>query len=160
MADKVKLILQKRTSLKSQITNLSNLLDKGKLDNATLKLRIDRLTELYHACEEFNDELAILDPNDTHQDEFINIQERFYALAGKIENIMSGTNASGSKSSDQSRVEYSENRAVIDKKRRIKLPEATLPTFDGKFESWLSFKNAFHNMIGAQTDPTSISSIT
>lgn len=38
------------------------------------------------------------------------------------------------------------------KKRRIKLPEASLPTFDGKYESWLSFKKAFKNMIGSQTD--------
>jgi len=32
------------------------------------------------------------------------------------------------------------------------LPEAPLPTFDGKFENWLSFKNAFHNMIASRSD--------
>jgi len=42
------------------------------------------------------------------------------------------------------------------KKRRIKLPEASLPTFDGKYENWLSFKNAFQNMIGSQTDLSDI----
>jgi len=36
--------------------------------------------------------------------------------------------------------------------RRIRLPEAPLPTFDGKYENWLSFKNAFHNMIASRTD--------
>jgi len=31
-----------------------------------------------------------------------------------------------------------------------------LPTFDGGFEGWLSFKNAFNNLIGAQTDLSDI----
>ncbi|XP_011858961.1 PREDICTED: uncharacterized protein LOC105556474, partial [Vollenhovia emeryi] len=37
-------------------------------------------------------------------------------------------------------------------KRRIKLPETPLPRFDGRFEGWLSFKNAFYSMIGSRTD--------
>jgi len=66
MADKVKILTQKRTSLKAQITNLANLLDKGRVDDSTLKLRIARLTILYHTFEKFNDELAMFNPNDTH----------------------------------------------------------------------------------------------
>jgi len=31
-----------------------------------------------------------------------------------------------------------------------------MPTFDGKYENWLSFKNAFHSMIGSQTDLSEI----
>jgi len=45
---------------------------------------------------------------------------------------------------------------TLTKKRRIKLPEAPMPTFDGKYENWLSFKNAFHSMIGSQTDLSEI----
>jgi len=75
MADKVKILIQKRTSLKAQITNLANLIDKGNVDDGTLKLRIERLKTLYHAFEEFNDELTVLDPSDTHQNEFLNIQD-------------------------------------------------------------------------------------
>lgn len=73
MSERIKLLVQKRTSLKSQITNLRNLLDKGKIDNATLKLRIARLTDLYHAFEEYNDEIAVLDPESEYQTEFANI---------------------------------------------------------------------------------------
>lgn len=87
MADRVKLILQKRTLLKSQITNLSNIFDKRGLDNAALKLRMARLTELYNAFEEYNDELAVLDPNNAHQTKFTEIQDRFYTLAGNIEDF-------------------------------------------------------------------------
>jgi len=31
-----------------------------------------------------------------------------------------------------------------------------MPTFDSKYENWLSFKNAFHSMIGSQTDLSEI----
>lgn len=67
MVDRIKFLLQKRTSLRTQITNLSNLFDKRGLDNAALKLRMARLTELYNVFEEYNDELAVIDPNDAHQ---------------------------------------------------------------------------------------------
>jgi len=158
MSDRIKILIQKRTSVKSQITNLSNILDKGRVDNVTLRLRIDRLTELYHAFEECNDELAVLDPNEAHQIEFTHIQERFYSLAGRVENILNTERAAevnGGRSNIEARVDNAEITTSV-KKRRIKLPEASLPTFDGKYENWLSFKNAFQNMIGSQTDLSDI----
>ncbi|XP_071576787.1 uncharacterized protein [Temnothorax nylanderi] len=156
MADKIKLLIQKRTSLKSQITILTNLLEKGNVDNATLRLRSARLTELYHAFEDYNDELAVLDPSDGHQSEFENIHERFYSLAGKIENVLETASTSDAGAGSSSERNRSDNTIVTIEKRRFKLPEAQLPTFDGKYESWLSFKNAFHSMIGSQTDLSDI----
>lgn len=104
MTERIKILIQRRTSLKSQITNLSNLLDKDKMNNTTLKLRITRLTELYHAeyndykyYEEYNDEMSILDPNDAHQTEFANMQGRFYSLAGRVEDILSAAIGSHSR---------------------------------------------------------------
>ncbi|XP_011859185.1 PREDICTED: uncharacterized protein LOC105556703 [Vollenhovia emeryi] len=156
MSNKIKLFIQKRTSLKSQITHLTNLLDKEGLDNTALKLRMTRLTELYRAFEETNDELAVLDPNDAHEDEFTNVQERFYALAARVENILNPVNSSMA-STSSNEVQIRESASVTTNKgRRIKLPEAPLPTFDGKYENWLSFKNAFRNLIDAQSDLTDI----
>lgn len=156
MADRIRFIIQKRTSLKSQITNLVNLLDKGGLSNAVLKLRVMRLTELYKAFEELNDELALADPSDAHQDEFVHIQERFFNIAAKIDDILNATDLThDGPSSIDARSNNTEN-STIAKTRRIKLPEAPLPTFDGKVESWLSFKNAFRNMIGSRNDLSDI----
>lgn len=156
--DRIKLLIQKRTSLKSQITNLNNIVDKSKADNATVKLRLVRLTDLYHAFEEYNDELAVLDPEGGHHDEFVTIQDRFYALASKIEigsNAANMSNAGGGASVEETRSESMDSIVPV-KRRRIKLPEAPLPTFDGKFENWLSFRNAFQSMIGSQTDLSEI----
>lgn len=158
MSERLKLLIQKRISLKSQITNVTNLFDKGKLDDATLKLRMARLTELHHAFEDLNDELIVLEPNENHQDELNHIQDRFYQLAGKVENHLNHTNGS----TPNGNVSNNENHAskstplTSNKGRRIKLPEAPLPTFDGRFENWLSFKNAFHNLIDSHSDLSDI----
>lgn len=116
MADRVKLLTQKRTSLKSQITILANLVDKNKLDNTTLKLRVARLNELYRAYEDFNDELAVLDPSDGHQTEFENIQERFYALVGKIESILDTTDTSRATASVSDNGNRGSEVATVDRK--------------------------------------------
>lgn len=74
MANKIKLIIQKRNALISQITNLSAILDQTNVDKRALKLRSVRVRELYHAFEDKNDELVILDRNDAHITEFEAIQ--------------------------------------------------------------------------------------
>lgn len=158
MADRLKLLIQKRTSLKSQITALTNSTEKGKLDKSTLKLRIDRLTELFHAYEEYHNEIVILEPNVGHGTEFANIQDRFYDLAVKIKNIVNPIETETASNSVAGIGTQTNNATVVTstKKRRIKLSEAPMPTFDGKYENWLSFKNTFHSIIGSQTDLSDI----
>ncbi|XP_070530075.1 uncharacterized protein [Cardiocondyla obscurior] len=158
MAERTRFLIQKRTSLKSQITSLTNLFEKQALDNTALKLRLARLTTLYNAFEEYNDELAISDPDEAHQVEFTQIQDRFYALAGRIENFLNRADTSNASTSGTNNDVRSEsvNSTTTIRMRRIKLPEAPLPTFDGRYENWLSFKNAFHNVIGSQTDLSEI----
>ncbi|KYN03400.1 hypothetical protein ALC62_05792 [Cyphomyrmex costatus] len=47
--------------------------------------------------------------------------------------------------------DQTEDRMIV-KSRRLELPEESLPTFDGSFENWLLFKNAFRNMVDSRTD--------
>ena len=44
-------------------------------------------SDLYYAFEE-NNELVVLDPNEGHNDEFANIQERYFSVAARVENIL------------------------------------------------------------------------
>ncbi|XP_070518975.1 uncharacterized protein [Cardiocondyla obscurior] len=159
MAERTQFLIQKRKSVKSQITNLSNLFEKKALDNDTLRLRLARVTALYQAFEEFNDELAVVDPDEAHEREFTQIQDRFYLLAGKIEKSLNAINTPSTSAStlNTSNTSQLENVATMStNSQRVKLPKASLPIFDGKFENWLSFKNGFKNMIGSRTDLTDI----
>lgn len=153
MADRIKLLIQKRTSLKSQITSLTNIVEKDRYDKTALKLRMARITDLYHAYEEFNDELELLDPNDNHKDEFVSVQERFYVLASKVDEIVnSSTDLISNPGSSNTISQCNSSASTVSTKRRVKLPEASLPTFDGQYENWLSFKNSFIAMIDSQSD--------
>ncbi|XP_011629838.1 uncharacterized protein LOC105422235 [Pogonomyrmex barbatus] len=152
MTDRVKLLIQKRTSLKAQITNLTNIVERGKHDRVTLKMRMDRVTSLYHAYEEFNDELTVLNPDDNHRDEFNNVQEKFYSLAGKVEDIINPNMAAASASTSSVATISSDSGTMVVAKRQINLPIASLPCFECRYENWLSFKNLFLAMIDTRTD--------
>ncbi|XP_076287382.1 uncharacterized protein LOC143212430 [Lasioglossum baleicum] len=85
--DRIRIIGQKRTSLKRQITQLENYITSGQYDETNLKMRLNRVTELFHAYEELNDELAIIDPENNHLDEIQDIQDRYYDIASKIKSM-------------------------------------------------------------------------
>ncbi|XP_070518858.1 uncharacterized protein [Cardiocondyla obscurior] len=159
MADRIKILIQKRTALKTQITTITNLVEKSKLDHTNLKLRLTRLTELYHAFEEHHNELMLLDSNDEHQTEFINLQERYYDIATKIHNILSpaSTSSISSINNDSRSIESPILRS--NKERRVKLPETPLPIFHGKYEEWLTFKNKFRDLIDSQSDLSELSKL-
>lgn len=152
MPPKIKLFLQKRVYLKSQIDKLTNLLDTGTVDNIALKLRSARLSEIYHDVENQSVELMTVDPRDVHVIEFDDIQERFYALITRIEGVLHATNTSEASTRGWSEGTQSDSATTREKQRRMKLPDAKLPTFDGQFENWISFKNAFKNMVDSRTE--------
>ena len=101
-----------------------------------------RVTELYHAYEEFNNELILLNPNDNHKDKFTNVQERFYSFAGKIDELLNTI------VSDNSAVVSNDAASLLPlmraprPSRRIKLSETSLLNFDGRYENWLSFQKS------------------
>lgn len=152
MPPKVKLLLQKRVYLKSQIDKLTGLLDAGTVNNVALKLRSIRLTELYREVENQAVELMTVDPRNTHVTEFDEIQDRYYALLARIEGILHAADVSEASTSGLSEGARSDNAVTRDKQKRMKLPDAKLPTFDGKFENWISFQSAFRNMVDSRTE--------
>jgi len=105
-------------SLKSQITGLNNILDKGRIDKVYLNLWMKRLTDLYHAFEE--NKLVVLDSNERHNDEFANVQERYFFLAARVENILHTANDS-----------ETSTRKSIDKEQSDNTGHATLITNGG-----------------------------
>ena len=82
---RVKVITQKRTTLKNQITTLQNLFDQRKINDSILKLRMARVTDLFYKFEELNDELNVLDPDNESSNDFDDIQSRYYNLASVVQ---------------------------------------------------------------------------
>ncbi|XP_071649486.1 uncharacterized protein [Temnothorax longispinosus] len=146
---RLRYISQKRSTLKAQLTNLEKIIAEDRLDEANLKMRLKRITELFHAYEELHDELQLLEPADENLVELNDIQDRYYTVASKIETL---TPASTSHT-----VNLNATSIPVDNNtRRIKLPVAELPKFDGNLEKWLSFKNTFVTMIDSRQDITDL----
>ena len=142
--ERIKYITQKRSTLKTQITTLTKLTEQDDYDPLNVKMRLKRITELFHGYEELHDELAVIDPQNDRLDEFDEIQDRYYALASKI-GTANNSNVTHNESLNQTSVQ-------TEKPRRIKLPIPNIPKFDGTIEHWLSYKNTFMTMVDARDD--------
>ncbi|XP_066593206.1 uncharacterized protein [Prorops nasuta] len=161
MVDRVKLIIQKRTTFKSQLTIVCNMLEKEDVDPVVINLRVKRLSELYNALEEAMDELLVLDLNENHTKEFQTIQERFYNIASKVQKlhgVRDIANTSTASGTDEIR---SDNAPTVvprneGQNQKLKLPKITLQNFDGRYENWLTFKNMFLNIIDVRSDLTDL----
>ena len=139
-ADRIRHILHKRTSLKGQITSLTNAVNDNRLNSTNLRLRITRLTKLFRAYEELNDELSVLESDDYNLNEFLEIQNSFYDIAAKIEDSISSSNGSSSSNSvvsvDSENTSSSASQNKIPSsnssfKRHFNLSTTKLPNFDG-----------------------------
>lgn len=153
--DRARLIVQKRTSLKGKMTNILNLIDTDRIDNDHLKFRMDRLGELYRDLEELQDELMLLEPENNHDVEFASAEDKFYSLKVKTTRILVTTPAPSVETPSGSReigpsVIHNSNTSY--NRCNIKLPQTTLPTFDGDYLKWFSFKNSFKALIDSRSD--------
>ncbi|XP_066596574.1 uncharacterized protein [Prorops nasuta] len=150
--DRIKFIIQKRSTLKTQSTILTNAVENDKLDHINVRLRFGRLSEHFKNYEDLQDELEILDPNGDHFGDMMELQDRYYNLASKIERVYDITTSSTPDRSGNNSIESSRNEQM----KRIKLPVAQLPKFSGEIENWLSFKNTFVTMIDSREDITDL----
>ncbi|XP_066596281.1 uncharacterized protein [Prorops nasuta] len=137
-----------KTALKGQITQLTNLVVQRDLDTINLRLRYDKLFEKYNNFENIHDDLILNSEDEVISEEFIDIQNKFYTIATTIKRIIEPEVQTNT---NQPIINCVENSAQSTT-RRVKLPLADLPKFDGSYEKWYSFKNTFQSMIDARDD--------
>ena len=151
----VRLLKQKRTTLKSQITALNNYIDKNKddLDLIHLKLRFEKVKENYNGFDDIHSSLQLLEPSTENDNEKETIDDSYFDLASRVTRLspVSSANAIPPRNSD---FNSSSNEGIG--KRKSKLPKFPIPTFDGKYEDWVSFKDSFEFLINSEPDLTDI----
>lgn len=149
---KIKVFIQKRTSLRAQLTQLTNAVNENQPDKNVIELRFKRVTDLLHAYEEIHDEWSVLKPTDERLNEFTEIQNDYYVTAGKVGEILKPTNTNARVANQNNAADTAPN----DNSRRLRLPVADLPKFNGDYEKWLPFKNTFAAMIDTRDDITDV----
>ncbi|XP_066597117.1 uncharacterized protein [Prorops nasuta] len=134
--------------LKIQLTQVGTLLESNAIDIENLQLRLQRLTEKYEIFEKLFEDIISTDEQAEITNEFLEVQDRFFNIAARIKRLIEQENTRLSSNSMSSSAENSG--------KRVKLPIATLPKFNGNYEQWLSFKNSFKSMIDKRDDLTNL----
>ncbi|XP_014211964.1 uncharacterized protein LOC106641900 [Copidosoma floridanum] len=146
---RAKVLMQKRSTLKGQLRVLETLMAEKSFDTVKARLRFDRVKELFSAYKKLNDELEVIDPNDAHVTKMTNITDRYYTVAAKLKPIFAVADAQSDPSPSGDPLATS---SFIAKQKLLKLSVAKLPKFNGQFDRWITFKNAFGTMVIVHTD--------
>ena len=158
-----KKLYQRRGTQKSQIKVFNTFLNEYKNqepDFIRLTVRLDKFKQIFADFDQVSHDLEILEEKDNHAKERYEIEESYLNLIIECEHLIKQatclTPHSSREFENESQNTIRELAPNLVTKRRIKLPEASLPKFSGKYEDWLSFKDAFTSMIHDQSDLNNI----
>ena len=127
---RLQLSIQKRDTVKNHLIEFDEFLDSCNEDSKFTELQIQLLNiyKIFSNFYDFNDEIAVLDPDVNHSVERSDIQKDFFKLTSKAHRLLPGfpvVPSAGSRTdlnqSFMSNSNYSENRVS---RRKIKLPTA------------------------------------
>lgn len=159
MADLATLKSQ-RATLKSKLTRFKNYFDSINKETLSdeiineLQCRLDIVQPVYNEFDEIQFQIEQLSitgnelesqPDEAERTEFEN---KYYKLIGNISSLISKYNSdNNSNNSDPNGGSVVNSRHSVAMSNSlqslVKLPAIQLPTFDGKYGSWLEFKDSF-----------------
>ncbi|XP_033223491.1 uncharacterized protein LOC117177107 [Belonocnema kinseyi] len=158
MANEQLVILNKKKgTIKGQIAHFKNFLAKYREeepDAIKLGLHLQRLKNTFEKFDDIQDQIELLDTEIPHIDLVLDryaIQDDYLEIVADGECLLTSTQPA-----DQSTGTIDRTLDVQQTKRRVKLPLATLPTFSGRYEEWLAFRDSFTSLIHDQTDLTNV----
>lgn len=149
-------LITQRATLKSQLTRTENTLksinSKTDLESLDLEGRLtahltlwDRFSDIQNQVESIADK----NPENTaaHESERVNFESRFYVISGTIKkHLKKLQNDSASISTESRRVAGNGTDEGFRHNSTFHLPKLEAPTFNGSFDTWLSFYDSFKSM--------------
>lgn len=163
-AEQIKRLVKKRGTIKSQITSFKNFLAEQRKETNIITIRItsrlQRLKEAFIPFDSICDELDNIDEENDHTAERITTEENYIDAVSEAENLLNYSNTTNltignELIADVNRTQ-TDSRGPSNRTSRLKLPETSLPKFDGKYEQWLGFKDSFVNMIDDCSDLSNV----
>ncbi|XP_033213939.1 uncharacterized protein LOC117171003 [Belonocnema kinseyi] len=164
--DRLSVLLQKRISIKENITSFEEFLAQFDSNNPTqaaeLQIRYNSIISCLTTLEEICDEIQLIDAETDHSPVKKSIQNLSFQTLAQAQNILKSIWPQFSANANQvSRESFSGNEngngsVASTSRRNLKLPQTVLPTFSGKMEEWLSFKDTFRTMIHNHNDLSNV----
>ncbi|XP_035457975.2 uncharacterized protein LOC118281504 isoform X2 [Spodoptera frugiperda] len=151
MADTLKTLLRKRSSLKSKLTIYSNYLSLIKssaqisgLQRLDLQERFNKFDSLHSQFDELQTEIELLaDDAETAFVEREDFDRQFFNLVALTRSLLgSSVNGAGSEAGFKD----ADSGAHVSNSF-VRLPKIDLPHFDGNYQCWLEFRDTFTSLI-------------
>ena len=156
-AQTIKLLIKRRGTKKAQITSFALFLREHQEGSTTnivkIRTRLNKFKETIGGLGEICDDLDRLDEEVDHTDERITMEDQALDLISEAEILLAAANP---RSNTPITIDSEDGHANSNRAFRVKLPEASLPKFDGKYEQWLGFKDAFTAMIRDRQDISNV----
>ena len=160
--DRLSVLLQKSSTTKAHVISFQEFLAQFDTNNpaqiSELQLRYNSVFANFSNLDDLYDEIQLIDTETDHSNEKKYIQDLYFQTLAQCQkyftpsvsqfNINSQTNCQETVSNPGI---GNESVASVNR-RRLKLPQAVLPTFSGKVEEWLSFRDTFDTMINKRDD--------
>lgn len=130
----------KRGVIKGQLTRFEKLFDKFKPENRfQLESRLDRCDDWWREFQSIQFQIEKLDKSDKQLDERVAFEESFHDIVSEAKRLLTVCTL------PESQVAVGGRTDVI--KANINLAPIDIPKFDGSYQNWISFRDAFATMI-------------
>lgn len=136
-------LVKQRGVCKAQLTRMKTFLDNC-TENTTLseiKVRYEALSDIFKKYDEIQNEIEISDESEQEINDRLEFEEKYFSIKAKMDDLLSSNDNKDDVVSNHSA------RPLTSNKPLLKLPAIKLPTFDGKYETWLAYSDAFKVMV-------------
>lgn len=146
-------LIRKRGDIKARITRFKTFLIKqeNEPDVDEIQIRLESLSENFKLLHNIHDQIVEIHPEgQDHDEELANIEDAYYTVVAKARKLIhkvAQINSSTPSNTSTIHNNHSDGNTAV-KTPQIRLPEITIPTFDGTIERWQSFRDKFLARVG------------
>lgn len=141
------MLITKRGACKGQVTRFLTFINKFKgsetKDYSQLETRLEKIEETWSNFEKIQTEIELLTEDQAQIDERELFEDSFFSVVAEAKSLIN------------SKIEINQSLLSTQNtntKLNVKLPNLSLPEFDGSYDKWFNFADTFHAVVDKNTD--------
>lgn len=159
---RLEVLLQECTSLREHIDSFREFVDRydetNPLHLTQLQIRSNSLAVNYSNIDNLFNELSWIDAENNYTNQKRSIQDAYFEVVARAQTLITVALAPGQISDTRQSIasdvqqstasgEHVNGSSASTSRAKIKLPQIALPSFSGRMEDWLAFKDDFNSVI-------------
>lgn len=147
MSNDLKKLTSRRGQIKSQLTRFTGFLDDTTNHSKITEIstRLQRIEQGFDEFDTVQSQIEIIDESTEQLDERTIFEEKFFSAISMAKDLINNKMTVNSNSLSNSNVKS--NECTSNTQFNIKLPQLSLPEFNGAYDKWSSFSDTFISLI-------------